>query len=145
MVLLLPLFKVDLHVDIELNDLESMMSTSPMFPVSDTKRFSLPGCRVDLVARHLVKNGEIVRLTATEAELLQYFMDNAGRIVPMEELLVEVWGYSPLSRTKTVYVNICFLRNKLEEDPRNPVVIRTVRGSGYLFEQSGCAERRAAA
>jgi len=136
---------VGLHVDFEPHELESNMSNALRIEHTNSQRFALPGCLVDLELRQLVKGDEVISLTTTEAELLEYLAKSAGRIDPMVELTVEDWGYSLLSRTKTVYVNICFLRNKLEEDPRNPVVIRTIRGSGYVFDVTGGKDCRQAA
>jgi len=108
------------------------MQTCTHLP-QDALSFSLPHCRVDLHGRNIIRDGRVIPLTATEAALLQYLVEQVGRVVPMTELLVNVWGYSPLSRTRTVYANICFLRNKLETDPRNPRHVRTARGHGYWF------------
>ena len=117
-----------------------MIQTATKKP-SNIQTFSLPSCSVDLSARHIVKDGTVIALTATEASLLEYLVQHAGRVVTMEELLVNVWGYSPLSRTRTVYVNICFLRNKIEQDPRQPQYIRTARGYGYWFKfEEGCEQ-----
>ncbi|MEM6929834.1 MAG: helix-turn-helix domain-containing protein, partial [Myxococcota bacterium] len=77
--------------------------------------------------------GEPVRLTAREAELLGYLVAAAPRVVSRDELLVEVWGARPGLRTRTVEVTVHTLRTKVEAAPRAPTQLLTVRGEGYRW------------
>ncbi len=65
--------------------------------------------------------------------LLRYFAEHRGATLSRVELLREVWGYGALTSTRTVDVHVAWLRQKLEEDPKNPQFILTVVGSGYKF------------
>ena len=88
---------------------------------------------IDL-ANHLVtRNGEMVKLTATEYKLLAYLAGNAGRVLTHQSILNHVWGYSEGSQMEYLRVYIRQLRQKLEEDPRNPQLILTESGVGYRF------------
>ncbi len=84
--------------------------------------------------RCLIKNGQIVELTAKEYEIMLYLYLRRGLVVSVKEIYEDAWGekYLPTS-TNTVMVHIMNLRKKLEEDPTNPQYIRTVWGKGYQF------------
>lgn len=78
--------------------------------------------------------GEL-QLTQIEAMVLKYLIDNSGKIVSRQELLDKVWNVNPEVETRTVDNFIARLRKYFEEDPSNPVFIKSVRGAGYLFEK----------
>jgi two-component system alkaline phosphatase synthesis response regulator PhoP len=73
-------------------------------------------------------------LTERESRLLRYFIEHRGEIVTRDQLLQEVWGYNPALYTRTVDVHILRLRQKIEEDPKNPQFVVTVHGMGYRFD-----------
>jgi two-component system KDP operon response regulator KdpE len=88
---------------------------------------------IDL-ANHLVtRGGDLVKLTATEYKLLAYLVGNPGRVLTHQSILNHVWGYSEGSQMEYLRVYIRQLRQKLEEDPRNPQLILTESGVGYRF------------
>ena len=89
---------------------------------------------VDLKRRILLRNGEEQRMTTHEAGVLAYLVANKGRDVSREELLQNVWGYSPAMATRTVDNQILKLRKKVEDQPADPRHILTVHGTGYRFE-----------
>lgn len=77
--------------------------------------------------------GELIELTPREFELLHYLLKNLDRVVSRDQLLDGVWGYEYAGDTRLVDVHISHLRDKVEEDPKNPRYIKTVRGVGYKF------------
>jgi len=79
------------------------------------------------------KRGQPVEMTPKEFGVLQYLAARAGKVVPREELLEEVWGYENYPTTRTVDNHIASLRAKLEEDPAEPRHLLTVHGVGYKF------------
>ena len=85
-------------------------------------------------ARVLVKGDERIQLRPKEAELLSFFMANAGRVVSREELMKEVWETDYFEDTRTLSVHVRWLRIKIEDDPNEPRMLRTVRGVGYYFQ-----------
>jgi DNA-binding response OmpR family regulator len=91
--------------------------------------------QVDFARMRATKNGRQVVLTAHEFKLLRFFIDNPERVLSREELLIEVWGYNSYPSTRTVDNQILKLRQKLEENPANPVHFCTVHGAGYRFVQ----------
>lgn len=81
-----------------------------------------------------VKDGEDIPLTDKEYEILRYFFQNSGKVVDVRTLYENVWGEKYLSTSNnTVMVHVLNLRKKLESDPANPKLIRTVWGKGYQF------------
>jgi two-component system KDP operon response regulator KdpE len=98
-----------------------------------TSAITVGSLAIDL-ANHLVtRNGELVKLTATEYKLLAYLAGNAGRVLTHQAILNHVWGYSEGSQMEYLRVYVRQLRQKLEENPRNPQLILTESGVGYRF------------
>ena len=79
-------------------------------------------------------NGEPLTLTATEFRLLEFLMRRGGTVFSREQLLDAVWGHGRSVTDRTVDVYIVRLRQKIEEDPANPTLVRSVRGFGYSFD-----------
>lgn len=84
--------------------------------------------------RKLFKDGEQVSLKAMEYKLLKYLADNAGRVVTKDELLRDVWADEFIGEG-TLAVHIRHLREKTEPDPKDPKLIKTVWGVGYMMER----------
>ena len=78
--------------------------------------------------------GRVVGLTPTEMKLLRSLMINAGRVVSRDTLLDSIWGYGVSNGdSQIIDVYIRRIRKKIEDDPSNPSVVESVRGSGYRF------------
>jgi DNA-binding response OmpR family regulator len=88
---------------------------------------------VDLAKMEVMREGELIVLTAQEFKTLKFLLQNAERVITRNELLNTVWGYQNYPSTRTVDNHILKLRQKLEKDPANPVHFRTVHGIGYKF------------
>ncbi|MGM9520930.1 MAG: response regulator transcription factor [Oscillospiraceae bacterium] len=91
--------------------------------------------RVDTVKAQVTKNGQELYLSALEYRLLLVFLNNRGAVLSRAKLLEEIWdvaGEFVNDNTLTVYIKR--LRDKIEDDPQNPAIIRTVRGLGYKAE-----------
>ena len=82
------------------------------------------------------KDGEYLYLTANEQKLLTYFMQNPMRILSKNQLLEAVWDLDGnFVDENTLAVNIRRLREKIEDDPSHPTVIKNIRGLGYIWER----------
>ena len=81
------------------------------------------------------RNGELLELTPKEFELLLYLIDRQGRVITREHMLNSVWNYEFAGDSRIVDVHISHLRDKLEENPKQPKLIKTVRGLGYKLER----------
>ena len=89
---------------------------------------------IDL-ARHIVtRDGEEIRLTATEFKLLAYLAANADRVITHQNILTHVWGFAEMDRVEYLRVYIGQLRKKLESNPDEPQIIITEPGVGYRFK-----------
>ncbi len=89
--------------------------------------------RLDFDRREIWVDGELVQLRPTEYRLLYHLVQNAGWVVPHDQLLAKVWGYEYRDETHYLRLYINYLRQKLERDPSNPEYILTERGVGYRF------------
>lgn len=77
---------------------------------------------------------ELLELTLKEFELLLYLAQNKGRVLTRDQLLSAVWNYEFAGDTRIVDVHISHLREKIEEETKRPVYIKTLRGLGYKLE-----------
>jgi DNA-binding response OmpR family regulator len=91
------------------------------------------GLRVDLARRVVEREGQPVQLTYVEFELLRILASNPGRVFTRQALLEELWGGSEYREPRTIDVHVRHLREKLEQDPKEPELILTVRSVGYRF------------
>lgn len=89
---------------------------------------------IDSSRREVRRDGHLIRLKPKEFDLLSFFAQNPGRVFSREQILEDVWERDFDGGARTVDVHVRWLRQKIEADPANPVRIRTIRGSGYLFE-----------
>ena len=90
---------------------------------------------VDPRARQATRDGQELSLTVRELDLLTFLMSHPGRAFTREQLMSEVWGWT-YGDQSTVTVHVRRLREKVEDDPTNPTLIRTVWGIGYRLELS---------
>lgn len=100
---------------------------------SEERVYQIHTIRVDVANRAVQKNGAEIKLALKEFDLLAYLCAHPNKAIKKEELLREVWGIFSEAEIATVAVHIRWLREKLEDDPSNPALIRTVWGVGYEF------------
>ncbi|EOC9196650.1 response regulator [Staphylococcus pseudintermedius] len=81
------------------------------------------------------RNDELLELTPKEFELLLYLVERQGCVITREHMLNSVWNYEFAGDSRIVDVHISHLRDKLEENPKQPQFIKTVRGLGYKLER----------
>lgn len=98
---------------------------------------SIGNIKIDSNRRQVYKHNEKIRLTGMEFSLLELLISKSGEPFSRPSILQEVWGYTPERHvdTRVVDVHISRLRSKLEDDPSNPDLILTARGTGYLFQK----------
>jgi two-component system, OmpR family, alkaline phosphatase synthesis response regulator PhoP len=120
----------------EMQELEALLRRAPSRPAAQAGTYQFGSVRVDLRGTEVIRDGEPVNLSAREFQLLRYFIEHAKATLSRDELLKEVWGYSTDTFTRTVDVHVASLRQKLENDPKQPKFILTVQGLGYKFKPS---------
>jgi DNA-binding response OmpR family regulator len=93
------------------------------------------GLELDRSSCRVQMNGQALSLTATEFRLLEFLMSRPSVVFSREQLLDAVWGHDRAVTDRTVDVYILRLRQKIEDDPASPTLIRSVRGFGYSFNE----------
>lgn len=89
----------------------------------------------------VVKGNQNLALTAKEYSLLSFFMENPMRILSRNQLLEAIWDIEGnFVDENTLSVNIRRLREKIEDDPSAPVILKNIRGLGYIWERK-CEKR----
>jgi DNA-binding response OmpR family regulator len=102
------------------------------------------GLELDRTSCRVRLRDQELSLTATEFRLLEFLMSRPGIVFSREQLLDAVWGHDRAVTDRTVDVYILRLRQKIENDPANPLFIRSVRGFGYSFNEASSAPQMAA-
>jgi two-component system, OmpR family, KDP operon response regulator KdpE len=100
-------------------------------PVIETADFT-----IDFAAKRVIRNGEEVRLTPTEWQLVEVLARNNGKLVPQHQLLQEVWGSEYDDETGNLREYIARLRRKLEPEHSRPRYFTTEAGLGYRFDSA---------
>ena len=91
------------------------------------------GVTVDRARHEVHVDGRLVEVPPKEFDLLELLVENAGLVVTRERIIDEIWGLDYVGDTKTLDVHIRRLRARIEDSPREPRRIQTVRGVGYRF------------
>ena len=99
---------------------------------SNSYRFA--DMEIDLDRCEALRNGKKIDLTATEFKLLRAFLEHRGQVLTIDRLLKEVWGKDVFLTDRVVYTHVNNIRSKIEQDPRNPRLLISVRGIGYRFD-----------
>lgn len=98
--------------------------------------FPFGGCKLDLTAHKLFRNGDEIELTAKEFQLLEFFVRRPGRALTRDQILDAVWGNDIVVNDRSVDRCVTTLRAKIERDPHHPAYIQTIRNVGYRFEDT---------
>jgi two-component system alkaline phosphatase synthesis response regulator PhoP len=113
--------------------IEALLRRSRMPPSNAASVHQIGPLRVDLRGTTVTRDGKSVQVSAREFQLLRYFVEHRGATLSRDAILKDVWGYSIETFTRTVDVHVASLRQKLEDDPKQPALIITVPGLGYKF------------
>lgn len=101
--------------------------------VNNESTVTFGNCSVDFTSRIVKADDEIIKLTATEYNLLTLLIKNDGRVLTHQYILKEIWGQSYADQTQYLRVFVAQLRKKIEEDANRPKFIITESGVGYRF------------
>ncbi|WP_330671491.1 response regulator transcription factor [Anaeromicrobium sp.] len=91
---------------------------------------------LDLDSYSIKKGGTILDLNPKELKLLMLFMENLGKVFTKKQLYEEVWGDMYFGDDNTIMVHISHIRDKIEDNPKKPKYLRTIRGIGYRMVKS---------
>ena len=105
-------------------------------PVQNQDSIDFADIHLDFKKYEATKGDEPLELSAREFQILKYFWTHRGEVVLREDLLQDIWGYTPdnMPSTRTIDNHIVNLRKKLEDDQTNPKIIVSIRGAGYKFD-----------
>jgi DNA-binding response OmpR family regulator len=102
-------------------------------PPDENHHLAFDGLELDSATREVRREGEELKLTAKEFDLLWFLASNPRKVFSRDQLMSRVWGYEAALDTGTVTVHVRRLREKIEERPSNPRFLQTVWGVGYRF------------
>jgi two-component system alkaline phosphatase synthesis response regulator PhoP len=114
--------------------IEALLRRAPTRRGASAEVFRFGNVTVDCKKAEVTRDGQPVALSAREYQLLVHLIEHRGETLSREQLLTEVWGYQAAISTRTVDVHMVWLRQKLEENPKNPRHLLTLRGLGYRFD-----------
>ena len=114
----------------------TILRRSAMGNVQNTNfQFNNGHLSIDIERRDVLVEDQRVKLTPVEFRLLVYLARHAGKVLTFNHILTNVWGDEYQGSIDYVHVYVSHLRNKIEENPKNPRYILTVYGVGYIFER----------
>lgn len=102
---------------------------------SENKQLKNGNLTLDRENRYIYKDGERLDLTAKEYLLLKKFIEKPGKVFTKQEIYEDIWEEPYIYADNTIMVHISKLREKIEKDPKNPKIIKTIRGIGYTMER----------
>lgn len=106
----------------------------PLLPADDENLLNAGPIDLDVRNRRVSCNGREKRLTPRLVTLLKMLIEHRGDVVQRETLFKTVWDTTYIGDTRTLDVHISWLRQAIEEDPRHPELLKTVRGLGYRLD-----------
>jgi two-component system alkaline phosphatase synthesis response regulator PhoP len=98
-------------------------------------KYEFPGLMIDLSRRRVWVDGEHVDLTTTEFEILSFLAAHPGWVYSRQQIMQQLWGENFYGEARSADVHIQRIRKKIEQDPKNPRYVQTVRGIGYKFAE----------
>ena len=101
---------------------------------TEPQKVRFAGWTLDLTARHLVNpDGVIMSLSGAEFRLLKIFLDHPNRVLNRDQLMGLIQGRDATAFDRSIDLQVSRLRQKVEVDPKSPVIIKTVRNEGYVL------------
>ena len=102
---------------------------------SDTEVLSCFDVEMNKTEGTVTKGGKKLDLTKTEYMILDLLLSGRGRIYTKKQIIAHAWGDDYMADDSTIMVHISNLRAKIEDDPKNPAIIKTIKGLGYKIEK----------
>lgn len=106
----------------------------PLLPWGGDQVLQAGPIRLDFESRRVDCNGRVTRLTPSLTMLLKMLMDRRGEVLAREDLFRQIWNTDYTGDTRTLDVHISWLRHAIEENPRHPTYLKTIRGVGYRLD-----------
>lgn len=113
--------------------IKSLLRRNDISASRDTASVSACGITLNTSTRKVTHNGQEIPVTGKSFDVLSYLMQHQGEVISKDILFNEIWGSDCFSEPSTLNVHIRWLREKLEKNPKQPEIIRTVWKIGYIF------------
>jgi DNA-binding response OmpR family regulator len=127
-------FAADVVLTLPFTQRKLLNRIKPMLPGDGSKLLHIGPIRLDIELKRVHCLGKETTLTPRLSQLLKVFMDHPGEALERGQLFRDVWNTEYTGDTRTLDVHISWLRQALEEDPRNPRFLKTIRGVGYRLD-----------
>jgi len=98
-------------------------------------KITIGKAQIDFSIFSISANGSTHTMTSKESQLLKYMIERSNEVVSRKDILEHVWGYEIYPHTRTIDNFVATYRKWIEKDPSSPVIIKTVRGVGYMLVQ----------
>lgn len=114
-------------------DRKNRMALLPAPPAETAPTYEFGSVHIDFGKFQLQKGEQLHALTTHELQLLRYFCEHEGNVLPRQQILRDVWDQAADVTTRTIDNFVMRLRKYIEDDPAKPVHLLSVRGTGYRF------------
>lgn len=121
------------HIALLIQNAKALIRRTQIYSQRNIPDLQVGPFRIDLKRMECFKDGELILFTGRELNLFRFFLDNPGQVFSKEQLYRQVWNDAAVDdNTITVYIKR--IRSKIEDDPKKPVYLKTVRGIGYRMD-----------
>lgn len=124
------------RVSANLRQYDRLRSSAQPQETGDSREIVIGNLRILPDSWKVYKRDREIRMPNREFELLRFLAENPNIVFSKEQLFEKIWGYDYMGDSATVMVHINRIREKIEDDPKNPVIIETVWGAGYRLNRT---------
>lgn len=121
------------HLSVLIQKVKALIRRNSIYSRQRQNHITVGPFTFDLMKLECCKDGKLLPFTARELALFRFFMEHPGQVFTREQLYRQVWNENIVD-DNTIMVYMKRVREKIEDDSRNPVYLRTVRGIGYIFD-----------
>lgn len=121
------------HLSVLIQKVKALIRRSSVYNQQRQTMITVGPFRFDLMKLECCKQGRLLNFTARELALFRFFMEHPGQVFTREQLYRQVWSENVVD-DNTIMVYIKRIREKIEDDSKNPVYLKTIRGIGYMFD-----------
>lgn len=121
------------HLSVLIQKVKALIRRSSVYNQQRQTMITVGPFRFDLMKLECCKQERLLNFTARELALFRFFMEHPGQVFTREQLYRQVWSENVVD-DNTIMVYIKRIREKIEDDSKNPVYLKTIRGIGYMFD-----------
>lgn len=102
--------------------------------ITNDAQFSLSDLTIDVAAQRAFRDKEVIELSSRDIKILQLFHQHQGQVINRNMISDHAWGHDYLFNSRAIDQHIFQLRKRIEQNPQEPKIIKTVHGEGYRYE-----------